>query len=168
MQARSFSFYDTFLRNHASQQGRAVPTREAELEIADSGLTENEDGIVSFAPWTSVRGASMHDDLLLIALASGQYAVIPRASLEPKNITLEQVLDEVARHAPKAVAQPFERSESRSCGSDLPRGAGTGGKEGFGFVGFSALDGIEDGAEGEEVEFSGHPLGVVLAGEFDE
>lgn len=104
LQFRHFSFFDSYLRQHFLNASRSTTTKEVELHLDERGLTDTENGIVSFAPWGSVDNAEIRGDLLLIRLSSGQYAVIPRATLEPPNITLEQVLNEVKSHLSKPMA----------------------------------------------------------------
>ena len=96
---RSFS---SSLWNQYSVATRSLPTTDIELDIGDDGFTETQAGIVSHVPWSSVLHASIREDLLLLKLASGQHAVIPRRTLQPETMTLEAVSGQIRSHLPTA------------------------------------------------------------------
>lgn len=95
-QLRQFLPFDSHLQRLFLERYGASVVKELELRVDSGGLTESEGDVIFFAPWSCVQRAWIHDDLLLIRVKSGQNIVVPRHSLEPQEITLEAVLDDIS------------------------------------------------------------------------
>ena len=95
-QLRQFLPFDSHLQRLFLERYGAAAVKELELRVDSGGLTESEGDVVFFSPWSSIQHAGIHEDLLLIKVQSGQYIMVPRHALEPKEASLEAIHDEIA------------------------------------------------------------------------
>lgn len=67
------------------------------LEINEDGLHEEVEGVRSFAPWPCVLGYAHSNDVLLVRLKAGLWALVPRYGLLPGSADTEMLVDELKR-----------------------------------------------------------------------
>ncbi len=95
-QLRQFLPFDSHLQRLFLERYGSAVVKQLELKVDSGGMTESEGDVIFFAPWSSVQRVAIKDDLLLIRIKSGQHIVISRHSLEPHNISLESVLEDIS------------------------------------------------------------------------
>lgn len=95
-QLRQFLPFDSHLQRLFLERYGSAAVKELELRVDSGGLTEAEGDVIFFTPWSSIQRAGIHEDLLLVKVKSGQYIMVPRHALEPREVSLEAVNDEIA------------------------------------------------------------------------
>jgi hypothetical protein len=78
-------------------QWRERPAKAIRLEVLDEGLRETDGGVVSFAPWGTVKSYWVFRKVLCIELANGQSALIPVATLAGGSEHAEVLIDELKK-----------------------------------------------------------------------
>jgi hypothetical protein len=101
-QLHQLSRFETHLQRLFLERYRSAPIKELELRVDESGITEAEGDVLFSAPWRGVQDARIDQDLLLIRIVSGHNVVVPRHSLEPGNLTLELLLEEISSQLGRA------------------------------------------------------------------
>jgi hypothetical protein len=79
------------------QATAAGPDRVVRLEVGDTGLRETVEDIVSFAPWSGVRGFTVFQETLFIRLAAGLWAIVPFTKNEPESASTAALIGELRR-----------------------------------------------------------------------
>jgi hypothetical protein len=101
-QLRQFLPFDSHLQRLFLERYGSAAVKELHLRMDGGGLTESEGDVIFFSPWASIQHAGIHEDLLLIKVHSGHYIVVPRHALEPKDISLEAINNEIAARLQKS------------------------------------------------------------------
>jgi hypothetical protein len=78
---------------------RNQPKKEIVLVVDDEGLHETDDGVLSFAPWPSVRSYFLHRRVLGIELENGLWAYLPIATLSPESSSIESLVARLEHHS---------------------------------------------------------------------
>lgn len=95
-QIRQFLPFDSHLQRLFLERYGSALVKELELRVDSGGMTESEGDVIFFTPWSSVQRASLHGDLLLIRVKSGQHLIVSRHSLEPSGTSLESVFEDIS------------------------------------------------------------------------
>lgn len=71
--------------------------KQVRLVVDEAGLHETVEGIESFAPWSSVLSFGIHDEVLLVQLKGGLWALIPNYALKQPSASVEELVAELKR-----------------------------------------------------------------------
>jgi hypothetical protein len=72
------------------------------LELTDEGLTETAFGICSIAPWSSALHVKKHEGIVLVALTSGHYGIIPRSVVTSLGMSEDELIRFIDERIQKA------------------------------------------------------------------